>query len=146
MIEPKWERHGSLSIRIFYAKDATGIHDNFPLQQESLTMDFFRMDFDLFGLPQRLWLAPVTADGETKKCKVKSVEHGSAQLEGMSNESLEILRNALTNLGKEATRILNGRGATLHGLPEPQEGRTPRGLGEGAPGRKRLPGPPGEPL
>lgn len=143
MTDPKWKRHGTLSIGIAYDGKAKSLHDGLPLRHESLTLDFFRMDYDLLGLPQRLWLVPVTADGETKKCRVEPEEHGRAILEGLSSETLEILRNGLAGLAREATAVLNARGSALYGLPEPKEGKSKARLGSGGSSGKA---PPGEPL
>lgn len=134
--EQKWQPHSILSIAIEYAKNVHPIHDaNQKLFVEVLELKVERMDYEYFGLPQRLWRVLINPEhGE--------MQEGERQLHALSNEGLEVLRNSLGNLHSQATRILNERGSgryghhfapeTLQGL---QKGRSPALPGSGRPKR-----------
>ena len=122
-----WKKHSTLKIEIKYVAEES-VHDNSPLKDESVTLQGFYRDYDLFGLPQRDWLFAVVGDQLTHNLGVKKSKTGEAQLLKISSEGLEVLRN-VGRLGDLAEQVLNRRGRSLLGVPE--EGRPALGPGSG---------------
>lgn len=126
--------HSTLTIKIEYAPDLEAYHDPaIPLITEGIILKnrYWTEQLPFLGIPERKWCVPVTPDEfTTKYLKVKPKEHGDAQLRAMSNEGLEILRNALGNLHRVATGILNERGGARIQRAE-DGGHLPPGTGSG---------------
>lgn len=125
------KKHSTLKIEIQYEKNVRGFHDYAVLPTEGLVLKNRYWDVEAFGaVVNRKWVSPVTPDTFTvEHLRIKAKDHGEAQLEAMSSEGLEILRNALGNLHKAATRILNERGGERFGLAlGPGPSQEPRSL------------------
>ena len=128
MPEPKFKPHSVLTIAIDYKDKTEPFHDKAPLVGDHLKLKVDAMDYDIMGLPQRLWRTLIAREADGK------MQPGERQLRAFSNEGLEVLRNSLGNLHAMTTRILNERGRIRYGLPDPQESQTRPGLPSGAPG------------
>ncbi len=116
-MEPTWKNHSTLRIDIRYARGVKPHHDpDVPLLAESLTLQGKHLDHLQMGIvPDRLWMFPVVADFLTAELAIPEESTGVSQLAEMSNEGLEVLRNSLLGLHREATRILNERGSARYG-------------------------------
>lgn len=110
----KTNPHSTLTIKIEYAQDLVAHHDpSIPLVTEGIILQnrFWMEELPFLGIPERKWMCPVNQDEfTTKHLRIKASEHGDAQMQTLSNEGLEILRNSLSNLHRLATSILNERG------------------------------------
>lgn len=115
----KWKPHGTLDIKISYARGQKDHHDpEIPLVTERIQIKGRKLDSLIMGVvPDRKWFYPVTGDAFTAEQRVAKRDLGSTQLERLSNEGLEVLRNTLGNLHREATRILNERGSRRYSAP-----------------------------
>ena len=143
MTNPKWHKIADLKIEIDFVPGHEPFHStDKDLDKERVDLEVYGSDSEVMGLRvNRLWMTPSTRDDLTRKLRIPAKAHGDWQLEHLSEEGLEILRNALGRLHGHATRILNERGARALGLAEGAR-IEPKGLPAGT----GLDGPPGEPF